>query len=314
MKAKIIDSHFTAFWGVFLNLSCNLNCPYCIQKISLPAKPIAEYKARTGAQWVEALNAIANRTKKRFLRYPKVKKLSILGGEPTIYPDFLYVINNLDKNWKLTITSNLDSAFFDNIDNLKQIKNKRRVRFNGSLHFLYTPAEKFINNLRRLKKAGIKIHTLFVVAHPAHLQEALRYKQELLKVHPQVKLQRFLGFYQDRLYPQAIEQLEFGQKDGIANYPLYQKAFGQKQGSTMLCHSDKVLIAPDGNIYNCHYKAYTAHQEKLGNLFDDRVNVRIPRQYFTCHDFGFCNPCDSEGHLFKTLNAETESISEVKDA
>ena len=93
MKEKVIDSHFTAFWGVFLNLNCNLNCHYCIQRISLPSKPILDYETRTGKVWVDALNAIAGRRKKRLLRLPRIKKLSILGGEPTIFPDFLYVIN-----------------------------------------------------------------------------------------------------------------------------------------------------------------------------------------------------------------------------
>jgi hypothetical protein len=41
------------------------------------------------------------------------------------------------------------------------------------------------------------------------------------------------------------------------------------------------------------------------------VNVHIPREYFLCQDFGFCNPCDSEAHLFRTLDGKIESISEV---
>lgn len=133
MREKIIDSHFTAFWGVFLNLNCNLGCSYCIQKISLPQRPLAHYQTRTGKEWTEALNAVSHRTKKRFLRRRRIKKLSILGGEPTIYPDFLYVINNLDKNWKITVTSNFDSPFFEEELNLKQIRNKARLKFNGSL-------------------------------------------------------------------------------------------------------------------------------------------------------------------------------------
>ena len=312
MKQKVIDSHFTAFWGVFLNLNCNLNCHYCIQKISLPQKMAAHYQMRTGKEWVEALNAIAHRTKKRFLRRRRIKKLSILGGEPTIYPDFLYVLNNLDRNWKLTVTSNFDSPFF-NLDTrvLKKIKNKSRLCFNGSLHFLYTPLEKFVANVKKLKKAKIPVHTLFLVVLPNHLKQVLDYKKHLLKIHPRVKLQRFLGFYQGNLYPQAKESMaEYQQKDGIVNYPLYQQAFGQQQVQSVLCHSDKVLIAPNGDIYNCHYKLYTGHRDRLGNLFADEVCVHIPREYFYCQDFGFCNPCDSEGHLFKTPDGQIKSISE----
>ena len=313
MNKKIIDSHFTAFWGVFLNLDCILNCHYCIQRISLPKKPIAHYHTCSGKEWVAALNAISGRTKRRFLRPSRIKKLSILGGEPTIYPDFLYVINNLDKNWKITITSNFDSPFFDqDIKFFKQIKNKTRLRFNGSLHFIHTPLERFVANVQKLKRAKIPIHILFLVAHPAYLDKAVDYKRRLLRIHPRVKLQRFLGFHKGKLYPQESgKKTEQEQKDGIFNYCLYQEGFSQESAAPIFCRSDKVLIAPNGNIYNCHYKVYTGHKDKLGNLFDEQVRVRVPRQYFLCQDFGFCNPCDSEGHLFKTLDGKIESISSV---
>jgi MoaA/NifB/PqqE/SkfB family radical SAM enzyme len=308
LKPKIIDSHFTAFWGVFLNLDCNLKCDYCIQKISLPRKPLASYPGLTGKEWVKTLNAVGNRTQRRFLRRARIKKLSILGGEPTIFGDFLYVINNLDKNWKLTVTSNFDSPFFE--QDLKQIKNKGRLRFNGSLHFLRTPLERFIAHTQKLKKAGINVHTLFVVAHPGYLEKALDYKNQLLKIHPRVKLQRFLGFYQERLYPQDADYAKSReQKDGISNFRLYQQGFGQRGASPIYCHSDKVLIAPNGDIYNCHYKLYTGHKDKLGNLFSEDLHLRIPREYFLCQDFGFCNPCDSESHRYKTVDGELKSVS-----
>ncbi|MFH1046504.1 MAG: radical SAM protein [Candidatus Omnitrophota bacterium] len=315
MKPKIIDSHFTAFWGVFLNLECNLHCPYCIQKISSPAKPLARYALRSGKDWVVALNAIAGRTKRRFLRPARLKKLSLLGGEPTLHPDFLYLINNLDRYWKITVTSNFDAPFFEQDSAvLRKIRHKGRLRFNGSLHFLHTPIERFIANVRKLQKAGIGVHTLFVVAHPGHLEKAQQYQQRLLKVHRRVKLQRFLGFHQEELYPRGpADAVEEEQKDGISNYALYREGFSQKGRGEIFCHSDKVLVAPNGDIYNCHYKVYTGHKDKMGNLFDQDVHVHIPREYFCCCDFGFCNPCDCEGHLYKRDNGVIESISAAPD-
>jgi MoaA/NifB/PqqE/SkfB family radical SAM enzyme len=272
---------------------------------------LAQYPGRSGKEWVEALNGIAGRTQRRFLRRSRVKKLSILGGEPTVYPDFLYVLNNLDRNWKLTVTSNFDSPFFEqDAKFFRQIKCKSRLRFNGSFHFLRTPLESFAANVRKLKKAGIKVHTLFLVAYPGQLEKALEYKEALLRIHPRIKLQRFLGFYQGNLYPrETSDKVDQEQKDGITNYSLYQRGFSQKQASDIFCHSDKVLIAPNGDIHNCHYKVYTGHGDKMGNLFEDEVRVHIPRQYFSCRDFGFCNPCDSEGHLFRSVDGKVDSIS-----
>lgn len=102
IKEKIIEAPFEAYFGVFLTLGCSLNCDYCVQKISLPNQPVAHYPIVSGEEWVTALNAIAERTKRRFLRPSKKKKLSITGGEPTLHPDFIYIINNLDRNWNIT--------------------------------------------------------------------------------------------------------------------------------------------------------------------------------------------------------------------
>lgn len=72
---------------------------------------------------------------------------------------------------------------------------------------------------------------------------------------------------------------------------------------------NKVLFAPNGDIYNCHYKLYTGHKDKLGNLFEQDVRIVIPQDYFLCQDYGFCNPCDSELHSFKRLDGAEFNIS-----
>lgn len=261
--------------------------------------------------WVEALNSLRGRTKRRFLRPSKKKKLSITGGEPTLHPDFIYIINNLDNNWRITVTSNFTSPFFEkDICFLKQIRKTKRLKFNGSFHFLYTPLDRFIENVRKIKKAGLFVHTIFIVAHPGHIEEVQRYREKLLKIHPIVKLQRFLGYYQDKLYPcQDGYDIEYQQQDGIYNYKDYQQGFSQKNKQDIYCHMNKVLFAPNGDIYNCHYKLYTGHKDKLGNLFDEDVRIVLPSDYVLCHDYGFCNPCDSEGHAFKSLDGKEFNIS-----
>ena len=125
---KVIEAPFDYYFGVFLNLSCSLPCEYCVQKISLPGQPVAHYPMIQGQAWVEALNSLSGRTKKRFLRYPKRKKISITGGEPSLHPDFVYILNNLDKDWKITVTSNFTSPFFN-----KDIKFLKTIRPRGNL-------------------------------------------------------------------------------------------------------------------------------------------------------------------------------------
>jgi MoaA/NifB/PqqE/SkfB family radical SAM enzyme len=308
---KIIESPFDSYFGVFLNMGCSLRCEYCVQRISLPHQPVVSYPIVPGREWVLALNSITGRTKRRNLLITKKKKLAITGGEPTIHPDFPYILNNLDRNWKITVTTNFSSPFFEGkAAGLRQIKPRKELKFSGSYHFLYAPFDKFVENVLKVKKAGLIVHILFVVGVPGRMKEAEHYKNELLKIHPEVKIQRFLGYHDNALYPLPADKydIEYDQQDGIFNYVEYERGFGQRGRSSIYCHMNKVLFAPNGDIYNCHYKLYTGHKDKLGNLFDE-ARISVPQGYFLCGDYGFCNPCDAEGHLFKTIEGKEFNMS-----
>jgi hypothetical protein len=137
------------------------------------------------------------------------------------------------------------------------------------------------------------------------------HKKRLLKVHPVVKLQRFFGHYNGRLYPnENAYDVVCEQEDGIANYEAYRAGFDQTGKQGIYCRMKKVLFAPNGDIYNCHYKLYTGHKDKFGNIFNEDVYIVMPEEYFLCHDYGFCNPCDSEGHSFKSLDGKEINIGE----
>lgn len=311
-RQKIISVPFNYYFGVFLNLNCSLPCEYCVQKITLPDVNIASYPLVSGAKWVEALNSVAGRTRERFLRFPKKKKISITGGEPTLHPDFAYILNNLDNDWKITVTSNFTSPLFDkDMKKFKAIRRRRNLKFNASYHFMYTPIEKFIENVLKVKRAGYNVHSLFIVAHPAYMEDVERFKRRLSEIHPVVKLQRFFGRLDGRLYPREdAYDILCEQEDGIRNYGAYEEGFNQKGKQDIYCRMKKVLFAPNGDIYNCHYKLYTGHKDKFGNIFNEDVYIAMPEEFFLCHDYGFCNPCDSEGHLFRRLDGTEINIGE----
>jgi len=301
MRNISIPSPFNSYWAAFITLDCNFRCLYCIQKIH---GSIPNYDLLPGKLWVDKLNSIEGRQKARFLQRTKVKKLAIIGGEPAIHPDFLEILNGLDNHWMIVVTSNLSAPIFSNFDLfLKQIKRKKRLKFNLSFHPSFAKIEDFISKVIALKRSGIRVHHVFYVAYPPdNEKQAKDIKKEFAKKGLNLQLQRYTGFYKGELYPKEKTAIEYEFEDGINNYKLYQEACSQKSKRKVLCKLNKVLFAPNGNIYNCHYRLYTNSPYCYGNLFDKEFIINLPQDFFECEEFGLCNPCDFGNFQIRTLS------------
>jgi MoaA/NifB/PqqE/SkfB family radical SAM enzyme len=293
-----ISTPFNSYWAVFLTLGCNLKCPFCIQTIS---GPIPNYDIARSDVWVKFLNSIEGRSKKRFLRRDKVKKLALIGGEPTLHPDFFEIINGLDREWSLTITTNLGTKLFNDIGLFaKRVKRRKRIRFHPSFHGDLTDIKEFISKIKDLQRAGLKINRTFVVSYPPDEINKFKDYQAIFNKHGiLLEKQRFCGFHEGVLYPLKGDESESEFKDSIADYPKYKEACGAASKEKIYCKMNKVLFAPDGSIYNCHYKLYSKSVDSYGNLFSKDVQIKIPTDFFLCNDYGFCNPCDFSHAEFK---------------
>jgi len=82
---------------------CNRNCPYCF----------AESRMDQSRKNSNSQKTDRNITKKNYLSYldfldnSKDKKLKLLGGEPTLHPRFIELVNiGLDRNFEITIFTN----------------------------------------------------------------------------------------------------------------------------------------------------------------------------------------------------------------
>ena len=287
----IVPSAFNSYWGVFLTLSCNLKCPFCIQKM---AGPVSNYPLASGKDWVKSLNSVEERSKKRFLRRNKVKKLALIGGEPTLHPDFFEIINGLDNNWNITVTTNLASPVFENISLfVRNLKRKKRIRFHVSFHDAEIDINEFINKIKLLRKKGVNVNRIFTVCWPPDKLEVFQKYVHIFKSRGlSLKRQRFNGFYKGKFYPFGGEEDDYEFKDNITEYEKYERGCSCKAKQEIYCKMNKVLFAPDGKVYNCHYKIYSGSPDYYGNIFNGNSVVNIPKDYFVCSDYGYCNPCD----------------------
>jgi MoaA/NifB/PqqE/SkfB family radical SAM enzyme len=81
---------------ISLTMRCTLDCSYCCQKILLGHRPMVHETSFTG--WV-----------RWFERFPyPIKEVYVSGGEPTLHPDFVRIVNYLiGKGYFVKVFTNL---------------------------------------------------------------------------------------------------------------------------------------------------------------------------------------------------------------
>jgi len=99
--------------GVFLSLSCNLTCSYCINHLVGLKKG---RKLLSAQEWALALSRLKFNT-----RIP----LTLQGGEPTIHREFYDIINLIPSHFELDLLTNIQ---FDPDEFAKKIKREKFLR------------------------------------------------------------------------------------------------------------------------------------------------------------------------------------------
>ena len=287
-----------AYFAQSLLFECPAKCDFCIihgrglaptRKI-LSAKEILTF-------WNDIL-------------HPEGYPISLLGGEPTLRNDIVDIVNGLE-GYHITITTNLGTAFFDNPDNLKKMR-KDNLRINTSFHPKFISVEKFAKNFIKLQDEGFYVDQLDMVNHPNSGFE--KYQAEFLKYGLELGYAPFLGFYRDEKFAGAKEDhnrlVNFGPNDlypnerehdkehlkmkcGIEDIDRFRLQCGASKPMRIPhCghHVECLLVSPEGNIYDCHYKLYY-NIDPTANIWDITPLENVPETK-PCNYFGFCNWCD----------------------
>jgi sulfatase maturation enzyme AslB (radical SAM superfamily) len=262
MKSIIIPSRYN-YIAAFLSLACNLRCSYCINRFDT----LSYDKGRlSGEAWVRGLNRIVSR--------PDLP-VTLGGGEPSLHPDFIYILNHVRPELNIDILTNLQ---FDVAEFMRRVdpgRIKRDAPY-ASLRVSYHPEtmqlEPLVEKVLRMQKAGYSIG-IWGVLHPEQEREITRAKKYAESRGIDFRTKEFLGEFNGTMH-------------GTIKYPGACDRMFEKRA---LCRTTELIIGPAGGVYRCHSDLYEG-RKPIGHILDP--DFEIDDRLRPCEVFGHCNPCD----------------------
>lgn len=257
-----IPPHYN-YIAVFLTLSCNLTCSYCINRFDR----FSYTKGRlTGAEWVQGLN--------RIVSHPDLP-VTLGGGEPSLHQDFTAIVNGIRPELNIDLLTNLEFDIDRFMAEILPERIKRQAPY-ASIRVSYHPEvmalEPLMANVLKMQERGYSIG-IWGVLHPKQEEEILGAQEQCRHEGIDFRIKEFLGECH-------------GEMHGTIRYP---GACDRTATQKVLCRTTELLIGPTGHIYRCHSDLY-AGRTPVGHLLDPAF--QIDSGFRSCEWFGHCNPCD----------------------
>jgi MoaA/NifB/PqqE/SkfB family radical SAM enzyme len=248
---------YDGFVRIYPTLKCNLRCAYCANECHKDNGEDRknEYEEVDFGKWVEALKKLE-------------RPVIITGGEPTLYPQIIELLNALsDSKLRVKLYTNLvwSKEFANKFVN--EMKNENVMLF-ASYHSSALP-QKFAETILFLKNNNKFIGTIHTILE----------KENTDKINAAIKLFNTFGI---SVYTEDNYDYE------------YCEASSQANRQKVRCSKKIFIIAPDGNRYQCVSKMLRK-KEPLENIFDEKYKELNPQITSICYDYGACANCDMLG-------------------
>lgn len=194
----------------------------------------------------------------------------ISGGEPFVYPSFIDLITELQRNHILEFCTNLEWDVKPFIERL----NPKRVKVGTSFHPEFANLNTFLQRLRLLKDNSFRVTTNFV-PWPPLLNKMSDYKEAIEGVGVQFVLQPYIGEYEGRKYPQGYTESQreyfkiFKDSCNISTLDFKTTEKSNKKGKLCRMGQNYAFIHPDGELERC----CKDHSLKLGNIIDGTIRL-----------------------------------------
>ena len=188
--------------------------------------------------------------------------IMITGGEPSIYPNFIELVDELSRIHTIKVTSQLSGDMYTFARKI----NPDRVMLDMNFHPRESKLEPFIRKVLALKKNGFSGGVCYL-AYPPQMDKIDYYRQKFEEKGINFALAAFWGNYNGKKYPQAYTQEEreliapfIGNPDRI-KYHLEGKKTKGKLCRAGYCYAS---IKANGNVTRCGPLSH----KSIGNFFD----------------------------------------------
>ena len=306
-------SHDRCYWAHMVTLRCNGKCPFCI--LNGRGQRIVQQEM-SGKEILDWWNNV---------KHKPGQKLSIIGGEPTLHPDIVEIINNL-KNYNITITTNCKGPFYKDANFNKKFKvhSTSTLRINTTFHPHHITAEEYIRVIKKWRETSYFVDQTSFVYAPGVIEQ---YGDAIRKVSAHIAMTEgsFLGFYDNKngfhapfdpknLMPdESYHDIKrVGERCGLTDFDAYRHICGQATGKEAKCWHPRrsLIIGPNGGYYHCHYKMYY-DIDPVCNVKDFRP---VPDKAVSCRHYGLCNWCDvPRVGCAKNKTAKPQVLSKLYD-
>lgn len=294
MQIKVDHMHnYVAF---FLTLSCNLQCPYCINMHSgITRTGRSKPEKMSADDWINAANRLVLRDD---------LPLTIQGGEPTLYKGFYRFVNEVREDIKMDLLTNMS---FDADEFIRKVPVWRFIReapyaaIRVSYHPGQNDIEELIRKTIRLQAAGFRTG-IYSVLHPeesrrAHIMQTM---EKCLKLGIDFRTKEFLGEWNGILYG------TFKYEDSVCGNKLKKCD----------CRTTEILVDPAGHVHRCHADLYKG-RAPVAHILDECFNENEIEKHRPCFFYGDCNPCDvkiktNRFQIFGHTSVEIKNVASME--
>ena len=276
-----------------IHYKCNYYCPYCFLHFEPETSSIdAVYLKKD--QWVRIWS-------KMYRKYGPFH-ISVTGGEPFIYPDFIDLISELTRMHNFEFSTNLswDVNYFT-----KKVSPKK-VKINSSFHPDCVSQQEFLEKVIYLKQWGYQV-SITIVAYPPLIDKIGEYDNYFKKTGSRLILYPYRGPYENRAYPKGYTDkervalkklgLELGadvNQELFLQYELKEKEPVLEKKAEVRNKSDKKIcrmgqqyakLVPNGEVFRC-CAAVNKPWGQLGNII--KGTFEFSSEPLACPDSKYC--------------------------